>query len=74
MVEEADSCHLWDKVSGGNLYPLSYVRHRQTLCWLSCCASCQLGRLGMSVSVIVGLHVVQLVRTFDVSSEVFVPL
>lgn len=74
MVEEADSCHLWDKVSGGNLDPLSYVRQRQTLCWLSCCASCQLGRLGMSDSVIVGLLVVQLVRTFYVSCEVFVPL
>lgn len=74
MVEEADSCHLWDKVSGGNLYSLSYARQSQTLCWLSCCASCQLGRLGISVSVIVGLLVVQLVRTFDVSSEVFVPL
>lgn len=74
MVEEADSCHLWDKVSGGNLYPLSYVRHRQTLCWLSCCASCQLGRLGMSVSVIVGLLVVQSVRIFYDSCEVFVPL
>lgn len=56
--EGAHFCHLWDKVPGGNLYPLSSVRQMQILCWLSCCASCQQGGLGMSLSVIVGLLVV----------------
>lgn len=70
----ARSCHLWDKVSGGNLYPLSYVKQMQILCWLSCCTSCQQGGLGMSLSLLLLVFLLYSWARHSVSCEVFIPL
>jgi len=41
LAEGAQSCHLRDKVYGGNLYPLTYAGQMQSLRCFSCCALCR---------------------------------